>query len=75
MIRMILTQRRESRRGQGTARAEAAVGEGRVKISAKGADIRGTVNQTLILKMAWCGTTMAQTVTTTMTRVESISTS
>ena len=75
MIRRTLTQRRGDPQGPGTARVEAGIGGGRAKISGKGADIRETVNQTLILKMAWYGTTKVQTVTTTMTRVESISTS
>jgi hypothetical protein len=69
MIRKILILRSEIHPGRGIARAE--VGTGEEKERSIKEMVKGMGNQTLILKMAWYGTTMVQILSTTMTPVES----
>jgi len=72
MIQTILRQRSENLLGPGIVRVGAGIGGERVKIREKEMVITGKGNQTLILKMAWFGATKeVQTLTTTMTPVES----
>jgi hypothetical protein len=69
MIRKILILRSEIQPGRGIARVEVVTGEEKERSTKE--MVKGMGNQTLILKMAWYGTTMVQILSITMTPVES----